>query len=140
MHEKAHSKPIGLNNGSALILMLFSVLCLTVLAALSMISANSQWNLAQRSADSVTAYYAADLKASEIYEEILSGVTDNAEAAEAMGIMYYGYSVEIDENSSLEVFISETNGNYEILKWKAVQNNEWIADESLPIWDGTIGE
>jgi len=140
MREKNHSKPIGLNNGSALILMLFSVLCLTVLAALSLISANSQWNLAQRSADSVSAYYAADLKAAGILEEVKSGNTGNVETAEAMGIMYYGYSVEIDENRGLEVLVSETDGTFEILTWKTVQYNEWVADESLPVWDGTMGE
>lgn len=140
MRERGRSRPIGTSNGSALILMLFSVLCLTVLAALSLISANSQWNLATRRADSVTAYYAADLLSCEIFEDIKAGGTGIAEVVTDAGAIYYSYIVEIDDARNLEVLIRYENGEYQVLTWKTIQTGAWVAEEGLPVWDGKNGE
>ena len=67
-------KPLGLNVGSASILMIFAVLCLTVFSALSLVTAISEKNTADHFAESTVRYYAADAEAIEIKEALLTSL------------------------------------------------------------------
>jgi hypothetical protein len=138
MKEK---KQMGLNIGSASIIMLFSVLCLTVLASLSMLSANSQWKLANRSADAVSKYYAADTTASQVYNRIRQGDTTDVNFYEdEEGNTYLSYEVPIDSNQTLSVVLLDSDGPDGeppvIVEWKAVDSGNWNPDTALDVWDG----
>jgi hypothetical protein len=138
MREK---KQMGLNIGSASIIMLFSVLCLTVLASLSMLSANSQWRLANRSAAAVSAYYAADTQAARIYNSISTGGAgaDVNRYEDENGDTYASYEVPIDDNQTLAVIVrlsGADGGPPAILQWKAVDSGNWNPDTALDVWDG----
>lgn len=130
-------KPAFINVGGSSIVMLFSVLCLTVFAVLSLISSNSHARLATRAANSVKAYYEADLRAAEIYDEIRDGNYQNVDEVFEYGeSAYYIYDVVIDEIQSIAVIIDKTDGEYKIISWNVYSTADWVADENLNVWDG----
>ena len=133
---REQKRPMRLNIGSASIIMLFSVLCLTVLAALSLLSATSQWNITKRSADSVTEYYAADLAATEIFNRVKDGDMSEVSVEEFEGTSYVEYYVDINERQTLEVKLVESGGVWEVRSWSAVDSGDWIPDDSMNVWDG----
>lgn len=95
------NQPAFFNVGGATLLMLFAVLCLTVFAVLSLISAKSQSALVQKSADAVTAYYQADTRAAEIYDEVAAGNLSSVKITDLAAVPGYTYSVKIDGNQEL---------------------------------------
>ena len=128
----------GLHLGSASLLTLFSVLCLTVLSALSLTSAKNEETLARRTADATAQYYAADAKAAAIYDAVMGGdmqgvtVTPNA-----LDGVYCRYAVPMGDTQQLEV---ELDINLKILSWRAVYTALWQPDEGIDIWDGNLPE
>ena len=53
------------NIGTSSLILIFIILCLTIFGLLSLSSAGSDWNLAQKNAQSIKGYYEADGKAVE---------------------------------------------------------------------------
>lgn len=71
----------GLNVGGASILVIFVLLCLTTFATLSMVSANADLKLTQRTAQAAREYYEADARAEELLlraEELLAALRASA--------------------------------------------------------------
>ena len=133
---REQKRPMRLNIGSASIIMLFSVLCLTVLAALSLLSANSQWNITKRSASSVAEYYEADLKAVEIFNRVKSGDMSEVTFETFEDNTFVDYTVPVNERQSLDIRLLESEGVWTVLSWSAVDSGDWIPDDALNIWDG----
>ncbi|MDR0818155.1 MAG: hypothetical protein LBN43_01095 [Oscillospiraceae bacterium] len=138
--------PIRLSIGSVSIMMLFAVICLILLAALSLVASNSQLNLANRTAEHVTNYYAADFTASEIYESIKSGAKPlshpeikveifDAYSENGAWLEEYYYSVPIDENRELSVILTVSGQDVEISEWKIVSVGDWMPDDGLLLFD-----
>ena len=71
-------KTMLVHTGTPSVLILFAVLCLTVFAVLSLLSARSQASLAGKFADAVSAYYAADTQAVEILTRFAPGIYRSA--------------------------------------------------------------
>lgn len=133
----AGRKSAPINIGTSSIMMLFAVLCLTVFAVLAFTSARSQASLARKSADAVSAYYAADMRAAELYEELHEGaVPEVVTVNELPDGIYYSYDVPVDENQALSVLVRQTGEVLEILSWKVYTVGEWNADEQINVWDG----
>jgi len=128
----------GLHLGSASLLTLFAVLCLTVLSALSLTSAKNEETLARRAADATAQYYEADAKAAAIYDATLRGdmqgvtVTPLAEDG-----VYCRYTVPMGDTQQLEV---ELDKNLQILSWRTVYTALWQPNEGIDIWDGNLPE
>ena len=127
---------MGLNIGSASIIMLFAVLCLTVLAALSLLSANSQYSLAERSAEVTRAYYAAEVKAAQMYDLVKNGDLSSVSLYEQNGETLYSYTVDIDEFQSFSVLIAIEDGTTQIRSWKIVEAGNWTPDDFFDLWTG----
>ena len=137
----ADKKPAFINVGGASIIMLFSVLCLTVFAVLSLVSANSQSRLAGKVADTVSAYYEADLRACEIIDEIKSGNFDHAKPQPgSVGAPLYAYSVEIDAVQCLDVVVAVSDDEAKVMTWKVRSTAPWVPEDSHESWDGSIEE
>ena len=134
------NQPAFFNVGGATLLMLFAVLCLTVFAVLSLISAKSQSALVQKSADAVTAYYQADTRAAEIYDEVAAGNLSSVKTQASAAGTSYTYSVKIDDNQELQVALTENNGKLAIVTWKVCATGDWNIDEHLDVWDGQTNE
>ncbi|MPM13518.1 hypothetical protein SDC9_59875 [bioreactor metagenome] len=128
----------GLHLGSASLLTLFAVLCLTVLSALSLTSAKNEETLAHRAADATALYYAADAKAATIYDAVtrgdMQGVTVTPNTSDGV---YCRYAVPMGDTQQLEV---ELDKNLQILSWRAVYTALWQPDEGIDIWDGNLPE
>lgn len=129
--DKGFSPP---TTGGASLLTMFSVLCLTVFALLSLSTVRADSSLSEATAKAVYDYYAADSRAQEIlarlrFGELPDGVTVEDDLCR--------YIVPISETQELrvEVEVRSTN-DYTVLRWQtvAVGNREY--DDGLNIWDG----
>lgn len=144
----------GLNVGSSSILVTFVLLCLVTFAALSFLSANSDYRLSRQAAERTTAFYAANQMA-EIYmaniEALLAKQTnfhpDEKEYMEAIPDLFadndsvqvaanassvtLSYSIPVNGKQELQVCLSahypdaQDSALFHIMKWKTVTNESW---------------
>ena len=144
-------KSSGINIGSASIIMVFAVLCLTVFSVLSFVTANSEYKLAIKSADSVKAYYIADTKATEKVaniEKIVNG--KNGSFAEiSKELTDCGYEVEnttsglvvkfkekVSDSQDLSVKVTYDGRNFCVNSWKLESSASWTPSDSAQLWGG----
>lgn len=143
-HESRSRKrknDIGINIGSASILMIFVVLCLVSFAVLAIVSANADWKLTNRVTERTTAYYEAcntaerslatlDAKLLTVYES----AADSEEYFATVG-QNKSYVIEISDLQSLQVTVSilypksEAGPFYEITTWQVMNVGELEGDE-----------
>ena len=163
MREKR--KPGGVMIGVSSILIIFILLCLTAFAALSLLSANADYKMAQKTAESVASYYAADGQAERIYmqisntidavttgtdspalllEAVSSGLPDGVAANALPNGVSLSYSVSAGPSQELQVELLALPGtdgaNLSRQKWQLVSTREWEGDDSLNLWDGEDAE
>ena len=136
----------GVHVGSASIVMIFAVLCLTVFASLSLVTANYERKLAEKSAAAVQQYYAADWQCETIYEQIYDSLQSGVEAARLQvpgvqveqqnEIIYLTYAVEIDQQQQLAVKLAVLpEGAIRTEQWNVVAQ-PWDYAEDIHVWDG----
>lgn len=128
-HERVKLPAVG---GSSL-LVIFTVLCLTVFALLGLGTVQASERLTDAAADSVSAYYAADLQAESVLARLRAG-----ESVE--GVVWDGdcctYSCPVTDRQVLAVTVRLTEADYEILRWQTLSTAAWEADDSIELWDG----
>ncbi|WP_101908905.1 hypothetical protein [Marasmitruncus massiliensis] len=160
------NKGFGMNVGSSLILMIFVLLCLVTFSTLSLVSANADYKLTAKTAESVSGYYEADAKAemllaaideklismaknttasgqsnSEMLSEALSGL-DRVTIAQQDGEVIIGFQVKMDDRRALQVSLRPTfplqdaGKRYVVTSWQVIQTAEWESDDTLTVWDG----
>ncbi|MBQ2092761.1 MAG: hypothetical protein II473_06230 [Clostridia bacterium] len=150
--EQNERRPSGINIGSASIIMVFSVLCLTIFAVLTFITANHEYKLADKSAEYVKAYYDADTRAVITEGKIREIIADSGSvsgAAEAVNSADIGvtatiegdgcrfaYAQKMDENQELQVELLYGDGELVTEKWELVNVADWSADGEIHLWDG----
>ncbi|MEG2204314.1 MAG: hypothetical protein RRY21_04040 [Oscillospiraceae bacterium] len=156
----------GIGAGSASLLVVFVLLCLTTFAVLSLASAQADRRLADRTARSMEAYYVADALATErlaALRHALQTVDSSLEpepywsrcAAVADGLfegltvareengLGLRYQVPIDERRALAVdAVAKTNTEtgelgLSVSAWKSIQTGEWVEQETITLWPGT---
>lgn len=135
---------VGMNVGSATLVMVFSVLCLTIFAALSVVTAQSEWNLAQKTADAVTAYYQADSIGVDIFNQMVAQYDGAFTLPEEYpsqldvvdGVEYASYWIAIDETQNLWVQVYQEDGIVKVARWQVEESGTWITDQSLDVWAG----
>lgn len=128
--------------GLLTLLVIFSVLCLTILAVLSYSTAKYEKALSRKNADATTAYYEADGwctdAANDLYAVWQAG-GDLAAAAEKYGGScrdgVVTFSRAVDDARLLTVEI-DTRGAFTVTAWSTAPRGEWKADDSLHVWDG----
>ena len=148
--EEQNRKASGMNIGSASIIMVFSVLCLTIFAVLSFITANNEYKLSIKSSDAVKTYYAADTNAvvteAKIREKLASAssfkdaekllVDLDVEVENAADGSRISYSETVDENQEIQVILFFDGETLKTEQWKLVNVAEWNADGDINLWDG----
>lgn len=129
--------------GSALLALIFSILCLTVSALTALASASGDLRLAEKVGSVVSDYYSADCLAIEtaamLSENIQNGkvpdkIGEIAISTEENGL--YSFSVPISENLALSVRLAERDGKLTIISWLQTRTRQWTPDESLKVWTG----
>lgn len=144
---KDERRSVGVNVGSASIVMIFAVLCLTVFSTLSFVTANHERKLAEKSAIAVQQYYEADWRCEEIYEQIADAVQAGGDLTQlkslgvqveqADGVQYLTYGVEIDAEQRLQVRLAVLeDGRLRTEQWKAVAARQWEYSDEIQVWDG----
>lgn len=118
--------------GGTSLLLIFSVLCLTVFAVLSLSTAKAGDQLSLSSERSVKEYYAADAEAEEILAMLRRG--DYVEGVEEEDSVY-SYSCPVNERTMLFVQVRIDGTEYEILRWQTGIEESMI-EENWTVWDG----
>ena len=133
--------------GSASVILVFAVLCLTIFALISYTAANADKDMLDISMKSVHDYYKTDTFAESILAVILDtrniGMPDTVEG---INIYYenYGnldfmirYSCPVSETKNLYVEVlldASEGGEYEILAWQLQEIGDWEADTGINLW------
>jgi len=135
-------KAMGLPVGGPSLLMAFILLCLTIFASIAFMSANRDYKLSQKTAETLTQYYVADNRAEEILAEINSSLKKNeiiknietnlkdydATITKDGNTIYVSYAVTVKMEMVLAVDACfKEEDKVEILGWKVV-NNRIIED------------
>ena len=139
----ASKKNIG--TGSASVVLIFTVLCLTVFTLISYTAAGNDMDLATAEAKLVKGYYEADTLAERILTELLAaktvpkavyGVAIATEWDEALASQTAEFSCAISQRKELYVKIAFRENAYDILAWRMRDVGDWPLDTSLPVWPG----
>ena len=120
--------------GASSIATVLFVLCFTLFAVLSLSTATTNADLADKAMEGVIAYYRADFLAEEILAKLRKGI--RLEEVKKKGNLYQ-YSCAIDENQELQVEVLIEKDRYQVRKWKKVYIGSWEPETSLSVWDGT---
>lgn len=118
-------KRVGISPGSASLIMIFTIFCLTIFAVLTMISAKRESDISKINIQNTENYYSADLRATEKIAEM----TEN-------GPEILTINEKIDDKSKLLVVAKKTNGKYKIIKHKTVITDDWKPEESSDLAGG----
>lgn len=148
---QSERKSSGINIGSASIIMVFAVLCLTVFAVLSFITANSEYKLAVKSANSVKDYYAADTAASEVVASIstMADATNGSFTEMSKQLTKAGFETEnttsglvisfkekVSDTQDLSVNVTFDGKNIIVNSWKLESSASWTPSDSAQLWGG----
>lgn len=152
MEEQRENRTYGMNIGGSSLIMVFSVLCLTIFAVLTFLTANSEYKLANKSAQIIKNYYYADTLAvekeaeirmiidrcdsiPEIADEVMfSGLGVMAE--EEDGGCRFTYAQMSDSNQEIQVQLFYDGTELKTEKWMLVNMGEWGTDSGQEIWEG----
>ena len=135
----------GMGVGSASIMLIFAVLCLTVFSLISLSVAESDKTLADTEAELVTQYYIADELAERVLAVILDsdvtpgeilGVTIESEWDMDLFAEVAEYSCPLSDTMELSVKVAVGEDSYDILVWKMVNTGDWVIDDTLKVWTG----
>ena len=118
--------------GGSSLLVIFAVLCLTVLALLSLSTVLAEKRLSDSAAEAAAAYYQADTEAEKIFAVIRTGELHPA-VTESEG--EYRFAVAVSENMPLEAAVQQTETGWKVLRWKTV-SKEQTPNDGLKVWDG----
>ena len=139
----------GMGGGSASIILIFAVLCLTVFTLIAFVVSGNEKALVDSEVRLVTNYYNADARAESILGEILKSdikpdVVDDIEIDYWFdfdsGSDMASYSCPLADDNELYVSLALTDDSYRILSWKLRNTGDWVFNDSLDLWTGEDDE
>ena len=129
--------------GSALIVLVFTVLCLTIFTVISLVPALTGQRLIEAEVELVKSFYEADTLAEQVVAEILAAQTVpgnvlGVEIKTEQGAQgeRVSFTIPIAETRLLYVVLAIGRDHYEILTWRMYQTRYWEADDRLNVWPG----
>jgi len=135
----------GIGVGSASIVLVFAVLCLTVFSLIAFVVAGNDKALVDAEARLVVGYYEADALA----ERVVAGIMESGYVPETMhgvdiaafwdwdsGAEIAEFFCPISEQKSLLVRLAIYGDTYDVLSWRMFDTDEWTFDDSLNVWEG----
>ena len=138
----AENKTPKISIGITSMTVILCVLCLTVFSVLTLSTALSERDFAEKRAVVTKEYYAAETEAVKLVNETKTALAkgeDMQAFAEQNGIVAEGnvfrFQKTIDDGQELDVVLRLTD-RVEIEVWKVVSTADWTPDESLNVWDG----
>ena len=136
----------GIGIGSASMVLVFAVLCLTVFTLISYTAAGNDKALADVETGLVKNYYEADTLAECILAELLAADTPGPDSIRGVEITTQWdlelaaetaeFSCFVSEKKELYVKVAFYGDSYDILSWRMRNIEEWLIDDDLPVWPG----
>jgi len=135
----------GVGVGSASIVLVFAVLCLTIFSLITFVVAGNDKALVDAKIELVTGYYEADALAEEILLNILTadpvpdkilGVDIRKTYDEGLDADVVYFFCEISSIKSLYVSLVIREDSFDILNWRMYDTDEWVFDDSINVWPG----
>jgi len=135
----------GIGVGSASIVLVFAVLCLTVFSLITYVVAGNDKAIVDAKAELVTAYYEADAEAERILADLLAadavpatvrGVDIHTGRDETTGADTTYFLYPISDTKTLYVSLAIGGDSFDILNWHMYDTDEWETDDSLNVWTG----
>jgi hypothetical protein len=140
----------GIGNGSASIILVFAVLCLTIFALISLSTAFSSKSLTDEAADMVVGYYRADTLAEEILARLTAageipgsilGIDINtAQMEDEYGDPYtfVSYSCPVNDRKGLAVELKFNGEGFRVVSWCLINTMEWVPVNEVIISEDNI--
>jgi len=135
----------GVGVGSASIVLVFAVLCLTIFSLITYVVAGNEKTLVDRKVQLVVNYYDADALAEHILLDLLSadmipssirGVDINTRWDESLGIETVYFFCHISDIKTLYVNLALRDDSFDILSWRMYDTDDWVFDNSINVWSG----
>jgi len=129
--------------GSASIVLIFAVLCMTIFALISLQSAHADKALSDAQERLVKSYYDADTRAEYILAEILKAdaipekideTNITVHSAQGTETVIAAFSCPMSDTKELYVQVALYHDSYDIQKWLIQDTGTWEIDDSLPVW------
>jgi len=138
-------KRSGIGVGSASIVLVFAVLCLTVFSLITLVVARNDKNLIDAEAQLVIGYYEADALAEYIVAEIVRAdiIPGSVRDIDIVTDFDFGSGREtayffcpISDQKDLYVRLAVDEDSCDILSWRMWDTDDWVVDDSLDVWQG----
>ena len=135
----------GIGVGSASIVLVFAVLCLTVFSLITFVVAGNESALIDSKVRLVTGYYEADALAEQILADIVTaetipssshGVNIYTRMDEELGMETIYFFCYISDIKALYVNLVIHEDSFDILSWRMYDTDEWEFDNSINVWSG----
>ena len=137
----------GIGVGSASIVLVFAVLCLTVFSLIALVVAQNDKALADAEAELIVGYYEADALAEQILAEIIAA-DSKPDSVRDVDVTYQrdaekdeevaDYLCQISDAKALYVQLALRGDSCDVLSWRMVDTDDWAADDSLNVWGGEV--
>lgn len=135
--------------GITSLVVILTVLCLTIFSVLTLSTALNEKRLSEKSSIALKNYYKAETYCGEIANAIGKMWEEKKDSTELQAFaakndldckkeeneIYFSYHYPIDENQALFVTLC-VGDTFEIQSWCIQTTKEWVADQSMQIWDG----
>jgi len=138
----------GIGVGSASIVLVFAVLCLTVFSLITYVVASNDKALVEAEARLVKGYYEADALAELVVAEILDsdviplslhGINIEAEWDMWLDADVVEFTCPVSERKALYVRLAVRQDSYDVLVWRMYDTDEWNFDDRINVWPGPPG-
>jgi len=138
-------KRSGIGVGSASIVLVFAVLCLTVFSLITLVVAGNDRTLVDTEVQLVMGYYEADALAEHIVAEIVQADTipDSVRGIDIMADFDHESGAEIayffcpiSNQKELYVRLALNGNSCDILSWRMWDTGDWVVDDNLEVWQG----
>ena len=139
----------GIGVGSASIVLVFAVLCLTIFSLITFVVANNERSIVDAKVNLVTGYYEADALAERILVDLLAadtipsslhGIEIETRLNEDLGIETTHFHCPVSAIKALYVNLVIRDDSFDILSWRMQDMDIWTFDDSLNVWSGEIEE
>jgi len=137
----------GIGVGSASIILVFAVLCLTIFSLITFVVAGNEKSLVDAKVELVSGYYAADFLAEQILVDILAAESI-PESVRGVNI-YTGWDDELESETAsffcpisdikaLYVNLAVRDESFDVLSWRMYDVDDWTFDGSVNVWTGVF--
>ena len=135
----------GIGVGSASIVLIFAVLCLTVFSLITYVVAGNDKALVDAKVGLVSGYYEADTLAEQVLYDLLEadatpesirGVDINTGYDEDLGVETTYFFCKISDIKTLYVNLIIRDDTFDILSWRMYDTDIWEFDDTMNVWTG----